>query len=113
MIVCGTKSNAFHERLLRESNLTFLRTISAGHAAEETRTHAREILQSQSAANLHKINKLRKPRHQAPNKKSKNIIKRCKFCNGSNPREKCPAYGKSCLNCNRKNHFVVPEIKKR
>ena len=69
MIVCGT--NAFHERLLRESDLTLSSAISAGHAAEKTRKHACKILQSQSATNLHKINKLRKSCHQA---KSKEII---------------------------------------
>ena len=69
---------------------------------------AREILpQSQSTADLHKINQLSKSRHQAPNGKSKEIIKKCKFCNGSHLREQCPAYKKSCLNCNRKNHFKV------
>ena len=100
MIVCGTNNNAFRERLLREFDLTPSRAISAGHAAEETWKHACEILQFQSGADLHKINKLRKPHHQVPNEKSKEIIKKCKFCNSSHPRGKCPAYGKSFLNCN-------------
>ena len=43
MIVSGTNDNAFHERLLRESDLTLSRAISAGHAAEKTQKHAREI----------------------------------------------------------------------
>ena len=71
MIVCGTNDNAFRERLLRESDLTLSRAISAGHAAEETRKNTREILQFQLAADLHKIHKLRKPRHQVPNEKSR------------------------------------------
>ena len=115
MIVCGTNDNAFRERLLRESDLTLSKAINAGHVAEETRKHACEILQFQSGATLHKINKLRKHRHQVPNGKSKEIINKCKFCNGSHPRGKYPAYGKSCLNCNRKNHFKVcrPRNRKR
>ena len=88
MIVCGSNDNVFCERLLRESDLTFLRAIIAGHAAKETRKHACETLQSQSAADLHKINKLHKSCHQAPNEKSKEIIKKCKSCNGSHPRGK-------------------------
>ena len=107
MIVCGINDNAFRERLLKESDSTLARAVSARHAAEESQKYPCEILQSQSAANLHKISKLCKPRHQAPNQKSKEIFKKCKFCNGFHPREKCPAYGKSCLNCNRKNHFKV------
>ena len=107
MIVCGTNDNTFPERLLRESALTLSRAISAGHAAEKTRKHTREILQSQSVADLHTINKVCRLGHQAPNEKSKEIIKKCKFCNGSHPRAKCPAYGKSCLNSHRKKHFKV------
>ena len=102
IIVCGTNNNAFCERFLTESDLTLSRAIGAGHAAEVTRKHASEILQSQSATDLRRINKLHKPRHQAPIDKSKEIIMKCKFCNGSYPTGKCPAYGKSCLNCNRK-----------
>ena len=49
MIVCGTNDNAFRQRLLKEYDFTLSRAISAGHAAKESRTHAHEILQSQSA----------------------------------------------------------------
>ena len=98
MIICGTNDNAFRERLLRESDPIFRRASSAGHAAEETRKHARD---------LYKINNLRKPHPHVPNEKFKKMIKKCKFCNGSHPRGKCQAYGKLCLNCNQKNHFKV------
>ena len=74
MIVCGTNDNAFREKLLRESDLTLSRAISAGHAIEETREHDREILQVQSTADLRKINKLCKSRYQVRNEKSKEII---------------------------------------
>ena len=107
MIICSANDNAFRERLLREPNLILRRASNAGHAAEETRKYALEILQFQSVADLYKINKLRKPHHQVPNKKFKKIIKKCKFYNGSHPRGKCQAYGKLYLNCNQKNHFKV------
>ena len=74
MIVCGTNDNAFREKLLRESDLTLSRAISAGHAIEESREHDREILQVQSTADLRKINKLCKSRYQVRNEKSKEII---------------------------------------
>ena len=82
--------NAICERLLRESDLTLSRDISTGHAAEETQKHNCEILQSQSTVNLHKINKLCKLCHQAPNEKSKEIIRKCKICNSSHVRGNCP-----------------------
>ena len=43
----GTKDNSLRERLPRECDLTLSKAISAGHVAEETRKHAREILRSQ------------------------------------------------------------------
>ena len=69
-----------------KNHFTISRAISAGHAAAETRKHACEILQTQSAADLQKIIKNRKAHHEAPNEKSKDIIKKCKFCNGCRPR---------------------------
>ena len=55
MFVCGNKDNSLHERLLRESDLTLSKAISAGHAAEETLKHTREILRFQPTANIDKI----------------------------------------------------------
>ena len=75
MILCGKKDNAFREKLLRESDLTLSRAISAGHAGEKTGKHARETLQFKTTTGLHKINKRRKPCHEALNEISKYIIK--------------------------------------
>ena len=79
MIFCGTNENAFLERLLRESDLTLSRAISAGHAAEETRKHAREILQFQSAAEFYKINKLHKPLTKLPTKNQMRLLWNANF----------------------------------
>ena len=35
-----------------------------------------------------------------------NYINDCKFCGGSHVKNRFPAYGKSCLKCNRDNHFA-------
>ena len=42
-----------------------------------------------------------------PMSNSKEAVTKCKFFNGSHHGGKCPAYRKSCLSCNRKNHFKV------
>ena len=104
MIVCVTNDNSLRERLLHESELTLPKAISAGHAAEETCKHAREILKSNETIDLHKILKHSKSRSQA-SAPATEIIKKCKFCENSDHHGKCPAYGKVCHNCNRKNHF--------
>ena len=62
MIICGANDNAFYKRLPRESDLTLLKAISVGYAAEETRKRATKILQFQSTSDLQKTDKLRKLR---------------------------------------------------
>ena len=117
MIVCGTKDNSLRERLLRECDLTLSKAISAGHAAEETRKHAREILRSQPSADIDKIfkKKLNKSNHNTHNQNKRDFIKKCKFCDSSHPRGKCPAYGKVCHVCNKRSHFKVccPRVAKK
>ena len=104
-----TCDNSLRERLLRECDLTLPKAIAAGHAAEETRKHAREILKSNEPAALHKISKHKVRKSSSHTLKTPpkdpTIINKCKFCNGSPPRGKCPAYGKICHNCSKKNHF--------
>ena len=34
------------------------------------------------------------------------MISICKFCAGSHPRGKYPAYGQKCHSCHKKNHFA-------
>ena len=92
MTVCGTKDNSLCERLLRECDLNLSKAISAGHAAEETGKHVREILRSQPSADIDKIfkKKLNKSNHNTRNQNTRDFIKKCKFCDSSDPRGKCP-----------------------
>ena len=117
MTVCGTKDNSLRERLLRECDLPLSKAISAGHAAEEPRKHAREILRSQPTAVIDKVfkKKLNKSSHNTRNQNTRRFIKKCKFFDSSHTRGKCPAYGKVCYVCNRKNHFKVccPRVGKK
>ena len=104
VIVCGTNDNSLRERLLRESELTLPKALSAGHAAKETCKHACKILKSDETVDLHKISKHSKSRSQTFTQATE-IIKKYRFCKNSHHRGRCPAYGKVCHNCNRKNHF--------
>ena len=81
------------ERFLRKCDLILSKAISAGHAPEETRKHAREILRSQPTADIDKSfkKKLSKCSHNTRNQNTRDFIKKCKFCDSSHPRGKCPA----------------------
>ena len=52
MIACATRDKFLHKRFFWECNLTVPNAISAGHAAEETRKHARKILRTETTANI-------------------------------------------------------------
>ena len=39
-------------------------------------------------------------------KESPDLMKKCKFCSFSHKRGSCPASGKLCNNCKKKNHFA-------
>ena len=110
MIVCGITDHTLRERLLRDGDLTLEKAIAAGHAAEETKRHAKELKEHQESADVHKVHRLKDKQPRIPDKKSKHpdsIINKCKFCGGSHQRGKCPAYGKRCHKCQRRNHFEV------
>ena len=38
--------------------------------------------------------------------KTNKLIKDCNFCGLNHEQRRCPAYGKNCLNCGKKNHFA-------
>ena len=110
MIDCGITDHTLHERLLRDGDLTLEKAIAAGHAAEETKRHAKELKEQQESADVHKVHRLKDKQPRIPDKKSKHpdsIINKCKFCGGFHQRGKCPAYGKRCHKCQRRNHFEV------
>ena len=115
MIVCGTKDNSLRERLLPECDLTLSKAISAGHAAEKIRKHARKILRATTDIDKIFRKKLNKSSHNTRNQNTRDFIKKCKFCDSSHPWDKCPAYEKVCHVCNKKNHFKVwyPHVGKK
>ena len=107
VIVYGTRDKSLGKRLLR----------SKGHAAEETRKYAREILRCQLTVDIDKIFKkeLNKSSHNTRNQNTRDFIKKCKFCSSSHLRGKWSAYGKACHIFIKKNHFKVccPRVGKK
>ncbi len=71
MIVCGITDNPLRERLLRDADLTLEKAIAAGHAAEETKRHAKELKEHQEPAGVQKINRGRDKLPRSPDKRSK------------------------------------------
>ena len=126
LIVCGVRDNSLRERLLRDSELTLTKAISAGQAAEETKVHSKEITEGLEATSSKHMDKIDKEKMKMKNdghrgrdagqksssknthkQKERHQISNCKFCGGSHTRGDCPAYGKKCRKCKKENHFAA------
>ena len=85
------------ERLLREDNAELEKVIKIGQAAEQTKTYAKQIKGDKTADYLESSGR-------QTDKLA--LIKNCKFCGRTHNRGNCPAYGKECNHCKKKNHFA-------
>ena len=104
-LVMGIKSNSVRESLLKENDLNLNKCINILRATERAKSHAATIdhrdSSPQDEAEMMDINKIQKENRKNPE------TRRCKFCGYNHPwnREKCPAFGKLCNECGKRNHF--------
>jgi hypothetical protein len=91
-IVCGIRCDKVRERLLQEPNLTLKTAMEICHAAESSKS------QMQTLNPDSKVDAVEKSM-------PKRLIKDCKYCGGSHPPRRCPAYGKECKECGRVGHY--------
>ena len=113
MIVIGVISNSLRERLLRIDNLSLEDAIKIGQAAEATKKHAYELCRShklrrKSNNRCAQVEPNLKSNQQKMQKQEDNeyISQPCKYCGTLHKWCKCPAYGKTFLECKKLNHFA-------
>lgn len=101
-IICGINNDTLRGRLLRENKL------SLDDCLKHCRTHEMTKQRSAEFNSLLKgdqeVHALRKTfQRQRPQE-----TRKCKFCGESHKfgARFCPAYGKTCTNCNRPNHYA-------
>ncbi|KAI8490489.1 hypothetical protein Bbelb_317570 [Branchiostoma belcheri] len=97
-ILIGILDGKVRERLLRESNLSLEKCAEICRAAEVSK----QSIQTMEQATVHVVKK--KP--QAAPQASR--ISVCKYCAKKHTanKEACPAYGKECASCGKRNHFA-------
>ena len=120
---CGTKDSLIRDRiilgvsdielrkiLLHERNLTLEKCIDIAKAHESTTTQLK-ALSKDDTQGIHKLS-ISKHHRKAPKDAHKprtnsQMLKCCLFCAQQHVRKKemCPAWGKTCTKCKRKNHF--------
>ncbi|GFS43632.1 transposon Ty3-G Gag-Pol polyprotein [Nephila pilipes] len=100
-IVLGIyKDSGLQERLLRENNLSLEKAIEIVRAAEASREQIRNMKYETATINFVK-------KKEIPNRPKKSSQYECKKCGRKHKPRECPAFGKICTKCNKKNHFVV------
>lgn len=101
-IVMGIWEHSTQERLLREGKLTLNKAIDLCRATEVSKSQAK-VLQNESH-----INSLRKRGNGQGTRDNENKKVLCKYCGYKHMKNiKCPAFGKTCANCQGKNHFAA------
>jgi len=109
-VVFGISDTKLKERLLRDEGMTLARATSDIRATEMTKSQLLAMAdgdrtiaavsgdQSTSVAAVSKS--------AATASSGIPVIHQCKYCGYDHPKGKCPAYGKSCRKCSKKNHFA-------
>ena len=112
-IVFGTSDERTKERLLREADLTLQKALDTCRAAEASRFQIQEMSKeptAQTAIQVDAMDSQASSRKQPPKKpdtrQQPQSQGQCKYCGSNHPPRKCPAYGKTCPRCHKKNHFA-------
>jgi hypothetical protein len=114
-LVYGTNSERIKERLLRgEEELTLVKALKICRADEQSNKQLKAMNGENEVHTIKKQTawKAGKDQYKTDGKR-KNFAKRddkqqefkCKNCGKSHASKQCPAYGKTCFNCGKNNHF--------
>lgn len=118
-IVLGIRSSTAKKRLLQERNLDLKKCIDICKSQEASEAQLRAMGSEtiHTTTTTHKLKQGKtKNSYVHDNRKLKissptstPFSNRCKFCTKSHPlkKEACPAWGKTCNLCKRKNHFAA------
>lgn len=113
-LVLGIKDESTRKKLLQEKKLTLSRAIDIGRSGEKTNLRLKELKKPGGAddeVNVVKYNKKKENERQSKSQETRRGS--CRYCGGNHRRGACPAYGQTCHNCGRKNHFSQVCLQKR
>ena len=115
-LVFGIRDSKVRERLLHEKNLSLEKTDEICRSHETMGQQMRDVsdagLSVADAGSVNAVSKKPKRGKHRRGRGSRNANTRgnsCEFCGREHDlakRENCPAFGRSCNKCGKKNHFV-------
>ncbi|GBO23467.1 Transposon Ty3-I Gag-Pol polyprotein [Araneus ventricosus] len=107
-VVLGIRDMSLQERLQRESDLTLKKAAEFLRASEASKHQIESV---KSASKVHEIQKNRDKNSKGiasyTKNSASNTVFNCQKCGKEHKKLKCPAYGKICSKCKRKNHFAA------
>ncbi|UYV81298.1 K02A2.6-like [Cordylochernes scorpioides] len=104
-IVLGIKDNRVRKKLLMEPKLNLSSAIDICRTAEVTEQQITKLTGQESEdVKWNRKYERKKEATKATNETFEDIIN-CRYCGSKHRKASCPAYGKICTWCNRKNHF--------
>lgn len=101
--------------MLREKDLTLDKAVDLCRASQRSREQVKELAKTEMAVHAVKTKEQYKKR-QGKQNKEKMLEVSCKKCGGSHAPRTCPAFGKTCNNCGKRNHYAkccTSETKKK
>ena len=102
-MVTGLRDHGHRERVLRETTLTLQKAIDICRTNEMA---ANQRLKMKQTDTVHLLHGNETRAHHADPRKNPRKIKNCKYIVDSHAAGKCPAFGKTCTKCNKKNHLA-------
>lgn len=103
-IVMKCRSRRLRERALAKEDATLDEIIKWGRI-DETVEKQVERMNGASGGDINRIQNDKRTSRREQANRSSNQIDQCRYCGQSHPRRQCPAFGKTCSGCGKKNHF--------
>ena len=104
-IVVGINNTKTKDLLFAEPNLSLQRAIEICELREGAEKAA-QALKSEAEVTVVKMKKQGRRQHNSKEQVSKDSFK-CKYCGYNHDKRRCPAFGKTCAKCGRRNHFAA------
>ena len=92
---------------VRDIQEHLLNEIGDDHDIAQRKLLGLKSIQYDSIGNQRSRHKKKfKPKDKSPQSRSQSGIGDCKYCGSNHQRKQCPAFGKTCKSCGKKNHFA-------
>lgn len=105
-LVLGVRDKTLKKQLLSDATLTLARAIAKCKAAEQSDVEMAALQEEPTEVINYTKNYAKDAKKVTTGPPA--VLKECRFCGGNHKwdKNKCPAFGKTCRNCGKANHFA-------